>query len=187
MYNQNEITKETLEQYLIKVTAGLIYTARDMAWNKISDNYLYILSPYNGTDKKNCFERYAVRKRINDVKEPQPLKTVMPELLDCYPDLYDIVLYLYRASKRLTVIEIEYRTKDDLDDNYRATVVNDPPMCHSYVVIPPYRTHDKKRKFDINWQNNTISNRLNIFWWRLKYRTNELIRRDGFRESIKWN
>ncbi len=65
-------------------------------------------------------------------------------------------------------MEIEILEKSELDVEYRKTVLNDSPMLHCKVAIPPYSNFDKKDKFDINWQIGTFEYKWKMFWWRRK-------------------
>ncbi len=163
------ITKDILELRLAEGTASLLNMARDMVWNKLSDNCLYIISNI-GDCTLDFAEINALRKQKNDKKTPHPLKNLMQQLLELYPDFYDINLFIYKCSRSLTIIEIAYFPKSALEPVYRVTVENDSLMFHCKVPIPFYSAVGKKRKFDINWQNNTLSNIVNSFWARLKYK-----------------
>ena len=65
-------------------------------------------------------------------------------------------------------MEIEILEKSALEEGYRASVLNDPPMLHCKVAIPPYIESVKKDKFDINWQLDTIEYKWKMFWLKRK-------------------
>lgn len=134
--------------------------ARDLTWNNISDNCVYIISEYNDS-AENAFERNKIRKALNDKKTPQLLTEIDQELSSLYADIYQIDLYVYRAKKDNTIIEIELLRKSSLDAEYRKTIQDNPPSLHCKVAMPSYY-QNKKEKFDIHWQNGTLGH-----WWKM--------------------
>jgi hypothetical protein len=159
------MSPETLQEDITRATVTLIKMAREHAWNSIPDNCLYILNESDETSG-NIYERYAIRKLNNDKKKPLSLNGLMPELLKLYPNLHEIDLFVYKAFKSFTIIEIQY-----IIHNPICTEFPDPagPMLHCKVPIPLY-SHNKNQKFDINWPLNTFQHRWKMFWYRLKFR-----------------
>lgn len=164
------ITKDNFIEQLIKATEDLLNMAREMTWNKISDNCFYILFDKDKNDEK----RFSVEKRSakskSDKGTPQRLIDVAPVFLDLYPSFYEVDLQIYKASKKETIIEIWYRLKNSSDPGYKTTVEDNAPMLHCKVQIPFYIDFDKRKKFDINWKNNSLSYKLNSFWAKSIYR-----------------
>src|SRR5207249_4714396 len=96
-------------------------------------------------------------------RQPKTLDELMPVLLQLYPDVYEFDLYVYKSTPKQTIIEIGYV----LADPSMGAVPS--PHLHAKVSIPVYATF-KKRKFDINWQHNTLLHKWNIFWARLRFK-----------------
>lgn len=160
------LSKETLEQHLNDATNALLKIARDLTYNSIADNCLFILSEIIN-EEGNFDIRRRRRKKRNDKQVPQSLKKLMPQLTDLYTNFYDINLHVYKALKDVTVIEIAYYPKSSLDVDYRKTVIDHSPMLHCKVAVPPYSL-ENKIKFDINWEHEPLSHRWKMFWWERK-------------------
>ncbi|PWK80316.1 hypothetical protein LX99_00781 [Mucilaginibacter oryzae] len=169
----NFITKENLQQLLEKTSNALLSMARDHCWNKISDNSLYIISEDSDTEL-NSFARNKIRKLVNDKKTPQQLSALMPRLNDVYSDTYEFNLYIYKAKRDKTIIEITYRIKRyyGYDAEYKEMIKNSPPLLHCKVPIPYYAhiMQGKNKQFNINWELYPIDHVLRLFWHRLKYK-----------------
>lgn len=170
------ITKDTLAQHLAEATDSLLAMARELTWNAISANCLYIVTNYQ--EKEEFDIRGKVEKARYKKLVPQHLAEIMPQMLKLYPVLYDIILFVHKASNECTLIEIEYYPKSALDEDYRKTIEGNPPMLHCKVAHPFYSHFNGKKKFDINWQNNSFSYKINSFWARFKYKFYRAIGRD---------
>ena len=114
----------------------LLDLAKELTWNKISNNHTFILSEIKYSDK-NAFEQRRLTNRENGRKTPVPLHELTPALLQLYDDVYDINLYIYKATRKQTVIDIRYYRKSSLDEHYRAKVIGNKPMMHCKISIPP--------------------------------------------------
>ncbi|MCX8532666.1 hypothetical protein [Chryseobacterium luquanense] len=79
-------------------------------------------------------------------------------LNECFNDLYDVVLYVFKAENNKTIIEIEYLKKSDLDITYYQQIKHNSPMFHAKISMPPNQNHSKK--FDVNWQSNNFYHKL---------------------------
>jgi len=106
-----------------------------------------------------------MRKKINRKKIPKTLSEILPVLDKWYSDLYEIDLHIYKATRRVTIVEIQYLLKSTLDLKYRTKVLSDEPMLHCKVPIPQYAL-DSKERFDINWQLLTWEYYWKMFWWK---------------------
>lgn len=159
---ENELSAAGLQTKLEELTPILIDMAREVAWNKISSNCLYIHSEIKIDDKDPNFR--------NNTMKPRKLEGIMPDLNAFYPDFYDINLCIYKASKPVTIIDVRYYLKSSLDPEYFEKVVNDTPMLHCKVHRPNYAGISSARLFDINWQHNTIWHRLDKFLLKAKFR-----------------
>lgn len=164
----------TLQHELEAATSRLIALAIDLTWNTISNNCKFILSEITNTEK-NFFEQQRIRKKENDKKNSVALQDIIPALQNLYSNLYDINLYIYRAEKKLTIIEIGYYLKSSLGEDHRLSVIDKEPMLHCKVAIPPW-LDDKKEKFDINWEHNKISYYWKMFLLRHKLKTKRLLK-----------
>jgi hypothetical protein len=138
--------------------------ARDSSFNNISDNCKFIISEIKHSDK-NFFERNKIRKTDNDKKIPKPLADIILELEILYPNLYDVNLYIYKAKKDSTIIEIQYYPRTALDIDYQKITANQEPLLQCKVSVPPYAT-DSGEKFDINWELGTLRHKWKLFWWK---------------------
>jgi hypothetical protein len=161
------MTEETLEKDITAATVSLLEMARVVSWNTISNNCVFILTEIKNIDGENFFDTRKRRKKANDVKKPLPLTNLLPLLTELYTYMYDINLYVYRAWKKYTVIEMAYYPKSALDNDFRQTVMNNNPMLHARVALPLYH-EDKKEKFNINWEHNTPGHRWKMFHWNRK-------------------
>jgi hypothetical protein len=163
------MSKQTLETDLKRSLANLFKLVEKFCWNKLSQNCLYIISDFNEFDSPNHNEYCKTRKAVNRKKNPQDLHYAIHELEKEYSDLYDITLYVFRAKRNLTIIEIQYFRKSNLDQDHFATIKDSPPMFHTKISSPIYaRDHDIK--FDVNWESMNIRHNLNLLIHRWKYR-----------------
>jgi hypothetical protein len=160
--------KESLYKEISDAVQSLLEMARASSFNNISDNCKFIISEIKRSDK-NFFEQNKIRKTVNDRKTSKPLTDIIVELEMLYSNLYDVNLYVYKADKHLTVIEIQYFLRSSLDIGYQKLSATQETMLHCKVAIPAYAS-DNKKKFDINWQLGTINHNWKIFWWQRKTR-----------------
>jgi hypothetical protein len=165
--------KENLYNEISKAVESLLKLARGISFNSISDNCQFIISEIKHSDK-NFFEQNKIRKTENDKKTPKPLNEIIIELEKLYENLYDINLYIYKAEKNSTIIEICYFTRSSLEIEYQKISETQETMLHVKIHIPPYLI-DKSKKFDINWQLRPFYTNWKLFWW--KIRTIQLVRR----------
>jgi hypothetical protein len=156
------MTKDTLQKEIEEGIPKLVDIARELSWNKISDNCKFILSEIKDGEENFHVQRVS-RKKENDKKVPVTLPEMMLALQNLYDNLYDINLHIYRAKKSLTVVDIRYYPKSSLDPYYRQKVVHNPPMLHCKIAQPPWLT-DKKQKFDINWEHKQWLIQWKLFW-----------------------
>jgi len=136
--------------------------ARGLSWNKISNNCKFILSEIKASEE-NFYMQRVLRKKANDKKAPVTFSEIMLTVQNLYDNLYDINLHIYRADRRLTIVDIRYYPKSSLDPNHREKVIHNPPMLHAKVAQPPWLT-DKKEKFDINWEHKQWLIQWKLFW-----------------------
>ena len=154
---------------LTQVTAALLKMAREMTWNTISDEVRYVIRKTAGAEAGNIPAQNRERKRILDAAPELSAEQAIAILLEKYPNLYCIDLYIFRALPNRTIVEIELTEKSRLDADYRLTVSDKPPEWHAKVAIPPYRS-EAKEKFDINWPVGSWESRWKMFWWKWKLR-----------------
>jgi len=140
----------TLQDEIQEAIPKLFSIARELTWNKISDNYKFILTEIKDTEKNFHVQRKLLKKE-NDRKFPVTIQELLPALQRLYSNIYDINLHIYKATKSLTIIDVRYYPKPSLDADFRQKVFNDPPMLHLKVAIPPW-VIDNDEKFDINWE-----------------------------------
>jgi hypothetical protein len=142
-----------------EATEALINLATGMTWNKFSNDYVYILSEIKDSNK-DSMERRRDMIAENKKKKPVPLEELLPVLEKIYDNVYDFNLYVYKATKEMTVIDIRYYPKMALDAEYRKLKQDDKPMMHCKVPIPWWRSNDKLQ-FDIHWEHHVV-----MPWWK---------------------
>ncbi|MBI1838290.1 MAG: hypothetical protein HYR91_13595 [Flavobacteriia bacterium] len=140
--------------------------ARNLTFNKISDNCFYIISEIKNSDKKNI-ELNKCHIKENQSKIPKPLSKIIYDLEELYPNFYDVNLYIYKAKKNATIIEIKYYSRLSLDEDYRQKTKEQETMLHCKITTPIYHS-DTNEKFDINWELGTLNHKWKLFWWRRK-------------------
>lgn len=142
--------RENLKEHIKTSVDDLLRLAEIHCWNTISSNFSFILSDYSEFETGNELTLRASRNRVNRSKIGDTLETVVERLNKDYDDLYDINLYIFKALKKETIIEIQYYRKSDLESGYFALVKDHPPMLHSKMTIPVYAWEGGK--FDVNWE-----------------------------------
>lgn len=160
------MTKQTLHKEIQEAVLQLLYIARELSWNKISNNCKFILTEIKDS-QANFHVQRVLRKRENDRKVPKTLEELLPDLQQLYDDLYEINLHIYIATKNMTIIDFRYFPKSALDQDYRQRVLPNPPMLHCKIEQPPWLS-DKKEKFDINWEHKQWLINWKLFWSRRK-------------------
>ena len=156
--------QENINKDISEAVKSLLKIARDSSFNDISDNCFYIISEIKHSDK-NFFEQTKIRKADNDKKTPKSFADIIADLEKLYPNLYDVNLYVYKANKDSTIIEIQYFPRSSLDAEYQKTSATQETMLHCKVSIPSYASTTKE-KFDINWEHGTLNHLWKMFWWR---------------------
>jgi hypothetical protein len=162
------IIREDFSRDVLDVKNSLLEMARKECWNKIVDNCTFILSETKC--ERNALESRIESKKDNEKKNLKSFDEMIRELNSIYSNLYDVNLYIYKARKNNTIIEVQYFLKSSLMEQHIETLKNDPPMLHCKVSIPQYAwiTFEEKRKFDINWELGGIRHEWNMFRWRRK-------------------
>ncbi|MGE3800105.1 MAG: hypothetical protein AB7H80_03725 [Candidatus Kapaibacterium sp.] len=144
---------ETLETEIEQMTVALFQIARSRSWNKISDSCSYIISEIKESDLRTGSQFRRARRKANDVKSPMALQQAADELRSIYYNLHDVNLYIYKAVRTHTIVEIQYYSKSSLSEEYLEEMKDNTPTFHSKVTLPPYiDPNDKERKFNINWE-----------------------------------
>ncbi|XOV67815.1 MAG: hypothetical protein ACFHU9_01325 [Fluviicola sp.] len=118
--------------------------------NDISDNFVYISSVINIHELDGGIEKIQNKVVSNESKEVLTLDVVSSQLFNLYQDLYDINFFIHRADKDRTVIDIRYVLKSHLDTEVRSKIIDNEPMFHAKIAVPP--GFKKNEKFDVNWQ-----------------------------------
>src|SRR5690349_7251276 len=104
------MTKDTLHKEIEEAIPKLLDLGRELSWNKISENCKFILTEIKDS-QENFHVHRILRKKENDKKVPVTFSEIMPALQSLYDNLYDINLHIYRADKRLTIVDIRYYPK----------------------------------------------------------------------------
>ncbi|WP_160138389.1 hypothetical protein [Chryseobacterium sp. c4a] len=147
--------------------------AKMSCWNIISPNLVFIVSDFNEFEEINFFEQRKSRNKVNKSKATLSLDSAIEILKNDYQDLYDVTLYIFKAGKKETVIEIQYYRKSNFEPDYFAVVKDNSPMFHS-KISKPYYVRDHK-KFDVNWELGGLRYFCNHFISQIKYRINTFI------------
>lgn len=166
----DKITKKNLNRQIEEATDNLLEMAKEHSWNKISGNVKFVIKKVKTdiTEGSNLFETNRIRKKILEQKERLNLEFAIKQLKSEFKNLYLIELYVFKANKKDTIVEIEILEKSELGVDQQKIVKNNSPMLHCKVAIPPYIGLENKDKFDINWQLETIEYKWKMFWWRRK-------------------
>ncbi len=152
-----KMNNEILEENIKITTDHLLELVKKNCWNIIKNNrYQYILTDVNNLEYINLHELRIIKQKINSKKTPQNLNSVVETLAVFNDDLYDVVLYIFKAKSNKTIIEIEYLKKSDLDPEYYQKIKDNSPMFHAKIIMPPNQS--QMVKFDVNWQNNNVLN-----------------------------
>ncbi len=160
------MTPTSFQKELETAVPQLLDLARGLTCNKISDNCKFIFSEIKNSDKKN-FEIQQLMLKENKKKTPVLLEELMPTLQKNYNNFYDINLQIHKSSKKITIIDIRCFFKNSLDNNYKQTIINNPPLLHCKVPIPDWLTN-KQERFDINWEHYKFKNLWKTYWARQK-------------------
>lgn len=161
------MNKKSIYVDLKFATEKLLETARGHSWNEISDNCLYITTEIQDAEGRNFHELRKLRKKANDDKTPESLEKVTTRLIKIFGNLYELDLLIYKSTKVVTVIEIQYYLKSYYNNRHFEDLKEKSPMLHSKVAIPPY-SKSGKEKFDINWELGGLRHKWNMFWWQKK-------------------
>ena len=160
-----------LENTILGAVADLFDLAEKCTWNKLSRNCKFILSEIRDT-QLNVFDQIAMRNKQNRTKKALPLHDVLPSLGTLNGKLFDINLYVWKATKSDTVIDIRYYLKTSLDTTYRQKVIENTAMVHCKVSVPPW-LDDAGVKFDINWELKPQLIKWKIFLRKMKWKIEE--------------
>jgi len=158
---------DNIESDLKRGVEQLLKMASTLCWNKISNNCFFIISEIKEEGSPYLLDKYIIRKQQNDEKIPKSLANIAHDLRNIYQKLYDVNLFIYKAEKRKTIVEIRYYPKSSLEKDYFLMVKDNLPMWHSKLTLPPYH-QDKKSKFDINWELGGFRHQWKLFWWKKK-------------------
>lgn len=140
---------KSLEENIKITTVSLLKLVEKNCWNKVSNNCLYILTDINELKYSDFYELRKLKQKNNSKKIPQNFNLVVKTLNEYFDDLYDVVLYVFKAESSKTIIEIEYLKKSDLDPKHYQKIKDYSPMFHAKIITPPHQ--NQLEKFDINW------------------------------------
>ncbi len=167
---EDNITGENLDRQIGKATSQLLEMAKECSWNNISGNVTYVLRKIEpgATDGENLHDRNRIRKKVLEQQAPVSLGAAADRLKSGFENIYLLDLYIFKANKKETIVEIEILEKTELDPAYQQAVNHLPPRIHCKVAIPPYSSFEAKDKFDINWQLETVEYQWKMFRRRWK-------------------
>ncbi|MFB9079633.1 hypothetical protein ACFFLS_07075 [Flavobacterium procerum] len=161
--------KNNIEQEIQNLTNQLLELVALNCWNTISKNLVFILSNISETDTagENVFLHRHNKNIANKKKTPQQFNDAISNLAKIYDSVYDINLYVYKAEKNRTILDIRYFLKSELDPEFLSVVADNSPMLHCKIAHPPYRNTNSK--FDVNWELGGIRHNWNMFWYKRKF------------------
>lgn len=140
----------------------LLAMANESSIQPISDNCQFFLSEIEiNSVPKGRFTKQKFTGRLSTFDE------VYAELEHMHDNLYDINLFVFKAHRKKTTIEVKYLLKSSLKHAYPDSITDKPPMIHAKVATPPYRLSNEK--FDINWEFGRIRARWKLLIWKLSY------------------
>lgn len=149
------MTKKEFQEELERCTSLLLNMGRTLSWNKISNNCRFVVSAISIED--SATPRIALIQAAKP-EAPVSLAVAADSLYAIYNDLYDINLYIYKASGKETLIDIKYLLRSAINMDCLSSATNEQPMFGCKVILPPW--YKEGRKFNINW----IHNRRFIKW-----------------------
>ncbi|WP_312395318.1 hypothetical protein [Chryseobacterium sp.] len=152
--------KENLSSEIQEAVLNLFKIVELHCWNKVSANIQYILSDINEIKEElSESEKRRLQNRINNKKIPIDFEKAIEFLRDEFSDLYDVNLYIFQSKKKITIVDIRYFRKSNLDANFLVRVKDNSPMLHSKLSLPIYYRDDFK-KFDVNWESGSLDHHL---------------------------
>jgi hypothetical protein len=164
-------TENNIEEKIKNLIKRLLEMVNLYCWNDISENLMFILSDISEVNGENFFIQQKNKNKLNKNKTPKNFNQVIADLKEIYDSIYDINLYVYKAEKHRTIIDIRYFLKIKLKADYLKTIAGDTPMLHCKITHPPYFKKDKD-KFDVNWELGGIRYHWNLLWWKTNYNWN---------------
>jgi len=144
-------TYDIYSQNMRSITTGLLKMAKDSCKNYISDNCSFILTKILFEENFSPYEEYKYYIKGNLKKETKSFDKAINELFTLYNDIYDINMFILKANKKRTIIDIRYFLKSSFDQEYYEKVKDREPMYHA-KIMHPLLPIDSNIKFDINWQ-----------------------------------
>ncbi|MCR4030441.1 MULTISPECIES: hypothetical protein [Flavobacterium] len=162
--------ENNIEEKIKNLTNQLLELVSLKCRNDVSNNLVFILSNISETDiaGENALVDRHNRNIVNKKKTPKSFNEAVSDLSKIYDSVYDINLHVYKAEKNRTILDIRYFLKSELDTEYLKTVIDNPPMLHCKIALPPYLKENSK--FDVNWELGGIRHHWNLFWYRRKFR-----------------
>lgn len=109
--------KKNIEEEISNLTNQLLELVSLECWNDISNNLVFILSNISETGENALVHRHN-RNIANQKKTPKSLNEAVSDLAKIYDTIYDINLYVYKAEKNRTILDIRYFLKSELDAEY---------------------------------------------------------------------
>lgn len=170
--NFRKVNKENLKENIEISIVNLQRLAMISCWNKISSNFVFIVSDFNEFEGGSFSELRKSRNKVNKSKITLSLDSAIEILEREYQDLYDVNLYIFKADKKETIIEIQYYRKSNFEFDYLMMVKDNEPMYHSKISRPYYVRNNNK--FDVNWELCGMRYFWNHFLAQIKFKINTL-------------
>lgn len=152
---------EKLRKDIKGCTASLLALARDCCWNKFSDEVAYIISEIED-EGEGGWQKIIESRRNKDKLKPMDFAAMMKYVEEIYPEIHDINLFVHKAEKYRTIVDVRYFLKSKA---VCETKLETPSMLHAKIAIPPYRGNDS-HKFDVHWEFGGLRHQWKMFLWR---------------------
>lgn len=158
----------TFKYNLQKASNETIRFAKELTWNKFSDNLCFVIKPnvLDDSDHLDNDELINLAQRRKELRKLLTIDEVINRL--CFSERIPIWINIsiYQTKKDKTIIELQTSRRFRKED-YMYKETEFPPF-HIAIPLPP--SLDGTEKFDINWKYNKFKLKLSAWLWRFKNR-----------------
>jgi hypothetical protein len=160
------MNKQTLKYNLHEIAKETIRFAKELTWNKYSDNVYFKIKPnvLDDNDHLDNDERINLGQRKAELDKILTIDQVVDRL--CFADRVPVWtnISIERTTKKWTIIEL-MTSRRFSEDNYMHKDSGFPPF-HIAIATPIYR--NEKEKFNINWRHDKFRTKFYTWIWKLK-------------------
>ena len=158
------MTKETLKSEIQAAIPQLFQMVEETCTNTLSENLVYLVSEIKNSQSNFSESQQAIIDE-NNRKTPISFDKALEKLTHLHENLYDINVYIHKAEKERTIVDIRFYAKSSLRELSTNSALDEPPMLHCKISRPLY---SQKTKFDLNWVHGGIKHDWKLFWYRRK-------------------